>query len=103
KTRSGATCDRFFDPTVHVAGAVRKSRIGFNLDESGEWTNTKIEMQKQEGVEPLPAVIEKEEKLEADSVPTAATPAISLGVMVTDHLREAPPTVEWVDQNLVTR
>ncbi|EER04042.1 hypothetical protein Pmar_PMAR027462, partial [Perkinsus marinus ATCC 50983] len=57
KTRSGATCDRFFDPTVHVAGA----------DESGEWTNTKIEMQKQEGVEPLPAVIEKEEKLEADS------------------------------------
>ncbi|EER20719.1 conserved hypothetical protein [Perkinsus marinus ATCC 50983] len=101
KTRSGATRDRFFDPTVHVAGAVRKPRMGFNFNESGTWTKKEIEMQKQEGVEPLPAVVEKEEKLEADGVPTAATLAISLGVTVRIHPREAPPTVEWWDQIVI--
>lgn len=51
-------------------------------------------MQKQEGVESPPAAaVEKEEKVKADGVPAAATPAISLGVTVRIHPREAPPTV----------
>ncbi|KAF4756695.1 U4/U6-U5 snRNP complex subunit prp3 [Perkinsus olseni] len=107
KTRSGATRDRFFDPSVHVAGAVRKPRMGFNFNESGTWTKKEIEMQKQQGVEsPAATAVAKDEKAGDAAagdggVPAAAAPAISLGVSVKIHPREAPPTAEWWDQIVI--
>ncbi|KAF4663162.1 U4/U6-U5 snRNP complex subunit prp3 [Perkinsus chesapeaki] len=105
KTRSGATRDRFFDPSVHVAGAVRRPRMGFNFNDSGTWTKKEIEMQKQQGVKVASSMVESKEednnKTEDGIVGNNNKAAISLGVTVKIHPRDAPPVTEWWDQIVV--